>query len=321
MLLLVLTEMMKRFLLAVSLLLPSGHTLYGPAVANGYGTAQPPLKNVRFWGLTIALWFLSICGLFGQLAFTSQTGAGSLHTQDFSGYTGGGFASSPAAGQLDSDDWIVFGLSDGTDPVVPKSMTYGDSRSEGDWGRGTSTGGINPGGLYGFDVGSGNNTLGMQATLNDLSPGGVEWRILNDTGSTITEIDIAYDIFVYNDKERGNSFNFSFFDDGGETLVSSLDFTSPGASSATPSWAMTARSATLNVNVADGNYIRFRWTTDDLIIADGKRRDEFGLDNVSAQVVPEPSTYALIFGGIALGVVLWKRRARSIGERSKEQRA
>ena len=187
-------------------------------------------------------------------------------------------------------------------------MTYGDTRTGGDWGRGTSTGGINPGGFWEFDVGSGNSTLGMQPSLNDLSPGGVEWRILNDTGTTISEIDIAYDIFVYNDKERGNSFNFSFFDDGGETLVSSLDFTSPGTSSATPSWAQTSLSATLNVNVSDGNYIRFRWTTDDLIIADGKRRDEFGLDNVSAQIVPEPSTYAFIFGGIALGFVLWKRR-------------
>ena len=303
---------MKRLVLVVSLLFPVGQALYGPAVANSYGTAQPLLKNIRFWGLTIALWFLSLCGVFGQLAFTSQTGAGALQTENFSGFTGGGFASSPAAGQLDSDNWIGQGING-------NSMAYGGSRVANGWARGASAGGVTgngTGGFWGFDISNGgtvDRALGFQPTNSDFVPGYVEWRIQNNTGSTITEIDIAYDIYVSNDRPRSSSFNFSFFDDDGETLVSSLDFSSPQASTGA-NWAQTARSATLNVNVADGNFVYFRWTTND---AGGSgQRDELALDNVSAQVVPEPSTYALIFGGIALGVVLFKQRAKS-----KEQRA
>ena len=40
----------------------------------------------------------------------------------------------------------------------------------------------------------------------------------------------------------------------------------------------------------------------------------FGLDGftISTSAIPEPSTYALIFGGIALGLVVWKRRKASV---------
>lgn len=39
----------------------------------------------------------------------------------------------------------------------------------------------------------------------------------------------------------------------------------------------------------------------------------FGLDGftISTSAIPEPSTYALIFGGVALGLVVWKRRKAS----------
>ncbi|MCB1122099.1 MAG: PEP-CTERM sorting domain-containing protein [Verrucomicrobiae bacterium] len=29
-------------------------------------------------------------------------------------------------------------------------------------------------------------------------------------------------------------------------------------------------------------------------------------------MIPEPSTYALIFGGFALGAVIWQRRRKSV---------
>ncbi len=38
--------------------------------------------------------------------------------------------------------------------------------------------------------------------------------------------------------------------------------------------------------------------------------ETFGLDafTITPSAIPEPSTYALIFGGLALGVVIWRRR-------------
>ncbi|MDA0349774.1 MAG: PEP-CTERM sorting domain-containing protein [Verrucomicrobia bacterium] len=32
------------------------------------------------------------------------------------------------------------------------------------------------------------------------------------------------------------------------------------------------------------------------------------LDDIGVSTIPEPSTYALILGGLAIGVVIWKRR-------------
>jgi len=48
---------------------------------------------------------------------------------DFADFTGGGFAPSPAVGQLDSDNWIVTGLSDG-------SMTWGETKAWPDFAQG-----------------------------------------------------------------------------------------------------------------------------------------------------------------------------------------
>lgn len=35
------------------------------------------------------------------------------------------------------------------------------------------------------------------------------------------------------------------------------------------------------------------------------------LDDIEVNAIPEPATYALILGGLAIGEVIWKRRRRS----------
>lgn len=54
---------------------------------------------------------------------------------DFAGFTGTGFSPTPAAGQLDSDDIIVTGLSAG-------DLMFGDVGTTGDYARGPSRGGV-----------------------------------------------------------------------------------------------------------------------------------------------------------------------------------
>ena len=63
-------------------------------------------------------------------------------TENFNTFTGSGFAPIPSLGQLDSDLWIISGLSDG-------SMTYGDTRtSSGDFARGQTSNPVTTGGVY-----------------------------------------------------------------------------------------------------------------------------------------------------------------------------
>ena len=308
-LILAVVPMMKRLFLTVSLLFPIGHALYGPSVASSYGMAQACRKYVCFLCLVFSIGLSPINQGYGQVALTSLTGAGSSVTASFDDFTGAGFSPTPSAGQLNSNEFRVRGLSAG-------NMSWGDTATNGDFARGTSAGGASQGGIYAFDV---DNTagvdraLGVQANNNDFTAGRLEWRVQNNTGTTLTEIDIAYDIYVNNDQDRQSELTFRFVDDNGQTLVSSLDYFTPTTADAN-GWDLTSRSARLSINLAPGNFIQFRWRGNDE--SGSGRRDEIAIDNLSASVVPEPSTYVLIVGLVALVGVILKLRARSLEQRA-----
>jgi hypothetical protein len=225
-------------------------------------------------------------------------------TEDFTGFTGTGFAPTPSAGQLDSDTWIVTGMSDG-------DLSFGDTGTLGDYARGTSIGGVATGGVYAFDVGGGNVALGSQPGGSDFTPGSFILQVDNQSGSSATGFQISYDLFVFNDQPRSNSFNFSYSTDNSTfTAVNALDYTSPEAADGSPAWTQIGRSSsTISVAIASGSSIYFSWTGDD--VAGSGSRDEFALDNISITVVPEPSTYAALFGLLGLGFVLVRRRRKS----------
>ncbi|MEO1528344.1 MAG: lamin tail domain-containing protein [Planctomycetota bacterium] len=192
-------------------------------------------------------------------------------SEDFSSFTGAGFESAPAAGQLDSDDWRVTGLSDG-------NGTFGGSHSTGDFARGTSGGGVSTGGIYAFDTGS-NTILGVQPGGSDFTPGTITLEIENTSGSTINDWDISYDLFYNNNADRGNSLNFEFSTtDSSYTNVPALDFTTPETSDAM-GWQSVSQSTTINAPVPAGGFLYVQWAGDDS--TGGGSRDEYGIDNVS----------------------------------------
>lgn len=254
--------------------------------------------------------------VYGQFSFTALSGSGSLVSENFTGFTGAGFDSSPGAGQLDSDAWIAGGFRIGSGSgAVDVTMSYGDSTPNSDFARGVSAGGESTGGIYGFDVSNGgtvDRALGVQPSTNNFVPGFFEVLITNGTGQVIEGIDIGYDIFNLNNAGRSSSFNLSYAIGVGGSLVdvTSANYTSLAAATPSANWVSNGRAVTINQAIAAGEVIRFRWTGDDVGGSGG--RDEFALDNFTAQVIPEPSTYALIFGGLTLGVVLiWKRRTKA----------
>lgn len=192
---------------------------------------------------------------------------------DFTGFDGSGFTPTPAAGQLDSDDWATTGWSDG-------SMAFGGTETTGDFARGSSTGGVGTGGIYAFDVGSGNIALGVQPGGSDFTPGDFTLRIQNNSGKTMNRAELAYNIYYLNNTARANALNFSYSDDDVTyTPLGALDFTSPEASDAL-GWQMVNRSTTiLGITVLDGDYLYLRWTGDD--VSGGGARDEFAIDDIS----------------------------------------
>lgn len=167
--------------------------------------------------------------------------------------------------------------------------------------RGSSSGGVTTGGTYAFDIGSGNIALGVQPGGSDFTPGTYDLEVTNDSGATVDTWAIAFNSYVFNDQGRGNGFNFSYSTDGSSyTPVAAGSFTSAAAADGSPAWAIgAAYSDNISASVASGGSLHLRWTGVD---AGGSgSRDEFALDDVSINAVPEPSSIALLgLGGIAL---------------------
>lgn len=192
-------------------------------------------------------------------------------------FAGTGFTPSPSVGQLDSDAWKVMGLSDGT-------ASFGGTLTTGDFARGISSGGVGTGGVYAFEVASGDRALGVQPTGDDWTPGSFVLRIQNNTGATITELSISYSIFVKNDATRANSFNFYYStDDVSYTQVPGLDYTSPEFGSTGNPWVEVPRSETISgLSILDGTYFYLRWYGNDVSGSD--TRDEFALNDIVINV-------------------------------------
>jgi hypothetical protein len=188
-------------------------------------------------------------------------------------FTGSGFQSSPASGQLNSNAWASTGMSDG-------ALTFGGTRTTGDYNRGTSTGGVSGGGFYAFDVGTSDYALGVQATTADWTPGTLTLRVQNTTGSTLTSMDVAYELWVNNNEERSSSFNFSYStDDASYTAVGALDHTSTTTSDGS-GFVVNNKSTTISsLTLANNAYIYLRWESDD--VGGSGSRDEFALDDIS----------------------------------------
>ena len=203
-----------------------------------------------------------------------MTGVGSPLTLTFNGFAGAGFSPAPAAGELDSDAWAATGFSDG-------DLAFGQTITTGDYANGIlTTPGTFGGGIYALDA-AGDQSLWIQPTGSDFTPGSITLRVVNGTGATLTSVDVAYDLLVFNDADRANTFDASFSTDGSTfTPIVALAFLSPETADATPAVATTAQAATVSgLSLAPNDTFYLRWNSDDNL--GGGSRDEFGLDDIS----------------------------------------
>lgn len=223
---------------------------------------------------------------------------------DFSGFTGTGFSPSPTAGQLDSNDVVVNGMSDG-------DLAFGDTGTSGDFARGASPGGVTTGGAYAFDVGGSNPALGVQPTGSDFVPGSYAFQIVNGGGVDGTSVATSFKIYYYNDQPRSNSVTWQDSLDNATFSGFGASVSSPEAADVSPAWVLAADES-VTVTFAPGEFSPggsyfFRFLGDDL--SGSGSRDEFAIDDVqfSATFVPEPSTWLLLAVGL-LGLAGWRRR-------------
>lgn len=203
-------------------------------------------------------------------------------------FQGRGFSFAPAPGELDSRAWSISGLSDG-------DMPLGNIEQNGDFARGTSSGGVTTGGIYAFEVEPNNFSLGVQPTEFDMNPGIITLKVSNHTGETVHSLALAYKVWQYNDEERSVSMKISYSDDNDSyTPVPQLHFFSDKEAASQPLWQANYRTAKINnLNIPDDGHIYLQWTIADHAGTDA--RDELALDHI--QVVFNPvSTFPPVGG-------------------------
>ncbi|MCC6401797.1 MAG: PKD domain-containing protein [Flavobacteriales bacterium] len=205
---------------------------------------------------------------------------------------GSGFEVIPAAGDLDADAWATSGMSDA-------SKALGMANTTGDHARGISAGGVTTGGFYAFTVSAGNRALGVQPSAMDWTPGFLTLKVDNNTGSTVSSVDVAYLVYYFNDQGFASSWNFEWsLNNLTWTPVGAMDLTTPAAAGAAV-WTSNNRSTTISsLSLANGSSIYFRWNSDD--VSGSGSRDEIAIDDIS--VTMNASNTTVQFTGSAASV-------------------
>ncbi|HMQ76635.1 MAG TPA: PKD domain-containing protein [Flavobacteriales bacterium] len=206
---------------------------------------------------------------------------------------GTGFVVAPAAGDLDADAWATNGMSDG-------SKAFGAANTAGDHARGISAGGVTTGGFYAFTVSGGNRALGVQPAGSDWTPGFLTLRVDNNTGATVSSVDVSYLVYYFNDQGWANSWNFEWsLNNLTWTPVGALDLTTPAAAGAAV-WTSNSRSTPISsLSLANGASIYLRWNSDD--VSGSGSRDEIAVDDISV-TMNAGSTTTVQFTGTAASV-------------------
>ncbi|MDA0194525.1 MAG: T9SS type A sorting domain-containing protein [Bacteroidetes bacterium] len=249
--------------------------------------------NHQGWlGKIITITVFVVCNNYASAQFQIVAGA---NTIDFEGYGGGGFTQTPAAGELDSDQWAV---DEGDDQTY--DLDFGGSVTTGALAGGgpIATPGTPSGGLFSADLGSSDEGFGViidNSFFSNTAPGGaVLLKVQNKTGGVITDFNVAFSTLYYNISNK--NINVQFF----YSTVQNSGYTSTGysvTSGTTNAWtALTAGNENITgLSIAEDGYFYFKWT---FVPSNSGPADAIALnDIVITPTVVNPSTTTTVVAG------------------------
>jgi uncharacterized repeat protein (TIGR01451 family) len=236
------------------------------------------------WAALMVLLSLST-NASAQLSITNET----QQSLDFSAFAGAGFAPTPAAGQLDSDTWIVVGLAAGP-------MAFGDTKGNvdtagtpTDYSRGASAGGVTSAGVYAFNVGVDGVAIGGQPDDTSLTDGGWVLRIVNSSSQVINELALSYSWYAFNDQDRETALELWHSPTPTTGLISvgaTGNHTTAGTASVTPAWTSHPKTPTITgLNIQPGDFYYLHWRTDDAFGTGDRDEIAFGQVKITANLV------------------------------------
>lgn len=198
----------------------------------------------------------------------------------------------PQPGQLNSNAWHIF--KDGsTAETIEMASTFPADLMGGE--------GILPfpplleggGGLAATTI-NGSTAFGFQPTGGNFTAGSITLRVQNNTGQILNSLAVSYDLHVFNDRDRSNTFTLYFSESntsGSYTMVEGSQVTSPGLADTEPTPVNNAIDVNVsNLGILPGDYGYIRWVLDDL--EGSGQRDEFVLTNI--QITPVAGTSPLL---------------------------
>lgn len=245
---------------------------------------------------SVALFAFAVVSLQAQISIAALNSA---VTQNFNSIGTSTTATLPT-------NWLMSPQSGGASP------TWGAGVSA--VTQGASSGTPTAGGRYNWGLGSdtSDRAIGFMTSGGYSSPNSVMAYFQNNTGSTITSLTINYDIERYriNTAAASVSMFYSLNGTSWTAISNSTSTFSTGSSSYTFSSPTTDNKSIsltgLGINTSSSIYLRWNFDTT------GSNSQGLGLDNVSVTAIPEPSTYAAIFGALALaGVMIHRRRKQA----------
>ena len=275
------------------------------------------MKYKKLLSVLVVLIIQSI-SCYGQVSLTNASPSSTI---DFSSsmqptvgngaYSGVGFQAVPTAGQLNSNAWAVE-----PPPLLPWSdgaLAFGGTRTiVSDYARGSTAVAVTTGGFYSYTGAPGsvaNPCLMIQPGTSDFTPGTLTLKIQNNGTTAITDLAISYNIFIRNDQQKSNNFNFSYSsDDISYTAVSALDYTSIAVSDVL-GWVQVGTSpsrstAISGLSIAPGGFFYIKWSSND--VGGSLSRDEFGLDDITITAVP---LYTAVANGDWSTPATWDKNA------------
>ena len=218
-------------------------------------------------------------------------------------FTANGFNATPATGQLNSNAFIVTGFSDG-------DLNFGDAAVGGDYGQGTTTGGVTTPGIYaltplsvpGFpsytnlsmDAAASGNLLALQPGANDFEPGTVVIRAQNTNPTeVISGFTITADFCQRGDGDNSATYTLEYSTDNiNYTSLYSTTTVGPAAGQILSYLCFRATPTPVSVMLNPGDYFYVR-LTGSLGTVSGTDYDEIAVDNItfSSIVLPVKLVY------------------------------
>lgn len=186
-------------------------------------------------------------------------------------YNGSGLDPSPATGQLDGDAWEIIG-----------SGTFNNST--------TSPSGAN-GGVYGFEVSTGNRTLGVQTDNSNFNTtgDGITLLVENTTGSNISQLTWTGDVLEYDNGNKEVDVYLQYSEDKSNWIPLSNFTTARNTSSS--SWVSNPFNHTFDVSIANLDVIYLKVG---IVGPPGNNGDALALNDFS--LTAEPYTFTCTIG-------------------------